>query len=358
MNGLCVGLCVALLMCFSETAMQSAQAAAMVFAQSVMPALFPMMVLCGLLLPKQQRNPARLRQGQFWGLLFFSFAAGSPASAKRVRQLSQAGLVQREQMLPLLALTGVMSPMFFVGTLSGWTGLPTAAWTMLGLHWASALLAGGGCFLYQRFKNNAKGLRAAPQAEGAEKITNANATENSVMSALPAAITSAAQALLAVCGAMMVFAIVVGVLRAALAAVLPQWTAAHGPFLAVLHALLEIGGGAAELLSSFEAPPLPLLCGLCSFGGLSIWLQNLLFVGECVRPAKLLLLRALHGALAYGLCRLFLGCFPMLAQAFMPMVGHMEALPVIRADISPLLPLLLLLLTALAARFPRPSASS
>ncbi|MEG2719029.1 MAG: hypothetical protein RSA55_05785, partial [Clostridia bacterium] len=250
-----------------------------------------------------------------------------------------------------------MSPMFFVGTLSGWTGLPTAAWAMLGLHWASALLVGGGCFLYQRFKNNAKGLRAASQAEGAEKITNANATENSVMSALPAAITSAAQALLAVCGAMMVFAIVVGVLRAALAAVLPQWTAAHRPFLAVLHALLEIGGGAAEVLSSFEAPPLPLLCGLCSFGGLSIWLQNLLFVGECVRPAKLLLLRALHGALAYGLCWLLLGCFPMLAQAFMPMAGGTEALHVIRAHISPLLPLLLLL-TALAARFPRPSASS
>ncbi|MEG0640497.1 MAG: hypothetical protein RR824_10715, partial [Clostridia bacterium] len=74
--------------------------------------------------------------------------------------------------------------------------------------------------------------------------------------------------------------------------------------------------------------------------------------------AKLLLVRALHGALAYGLCRLLTGCFPMLAQAFMPMVGHTEALHAIRADISPLLPLLLLLLTALAARFPRPSASS
>ena len=59
-----------------------------------------------------------------------------------------------------------------------------------------------------------------------------------------------------------------------------------------------------------------LLCALCSFGGLSIWLQNLLFVPECIRPAKLLCVRMLHGALSGGLALLVFTLFPGLTRPF------------------------------------------
>ena len=69
--------------------------------------------------------------------------------------------------------------------------------------------------------------------------------------------------------------------------------------LSVLWAALEIGSGAKEMVQSGCA--LPALGAMCSFGGLSIWLQNLLFVGNDIRPAKLLRMRMLHGTVCYGL---------------------------------------------------------
>ena len=71
-----------------------------------------------------------------------------------------------------------------------------------------------------------------------------------------------------------------------------------------------MGGGAHALLDASAAPDLPLLCALCSFGGLSIWMQNLLFLGKSIRPGKLLLLRLLHGAATYGICGLLVRLLP------------------------------------------------
>ena len=100
------------------------------------------------------------------------------------------------------------------------------------------------------------------------------------------------------------------------AALFPAWTASNGRLLAAAWALLEIGGGAAAVLEAWSRVPMALLCALCSFGGLSIWLQNLLFVPECIRPAKLLCMRMLHGALSGGLALLIFTLFPGLTRPF------------------------------------------
>lgn len=44
---------------------------------------------------------------------------------------------------PLLAACGVMSPMFFTGTLAQWTGLRAGCWVLLLCHWTGALAAAG-----------------------------------------------------------------------------------------------------------------------------------------------------------------------------------------------------------------------
>ena len=109
---------------------------------------------------------------------------------------------------------------------------------------------------------------------------------------------------------MMLFSILAAFFRQGLSFLLPGWTADHPEVPALLWALLEIGGGAHALLDVSPTPDLPLLCALCSFGGLSIWMQNLLFLGKSIRPGKLLLLRLLHGAAAYGVCRMLVRLFP------------------------------------------------
>ena len=109
---------------------------------------------------------------------------------------------------------------------------------------------------------------------------------------------------------MMLFSILAALFRQGLSALLPDWAAAHPEFPAILWAVLEIGGGAHALLDVSAAPDLPLLCALCSFGGLSILMQNLLFLGKSVRPGRLLACRLLHGAAAYGICGLLVRLLP------------------------------------------------
>lgn len=270
MRGIFPGLCVSALVLFSGEAMQAASQAAAVFGSGVMPALFPMMVVSRLL-------PSG--SGALVPEALFAFASGSPASAQRVRRLFDNGLSQGRAEI-LLLLTGVMSPMFFTGTLAAWTGEQHTACAMLLLHWLSAILC---AMLWSRF---VPARQASPLSLPHEEKTG-----------LSAAIVQSAQALMAVCGAMMLFSIAAGVLRAALSRLFPAF--ALEKLFSLMHAVLEIGGGTAAVLNAWEEPPYALLSALCSFGGLSIWMQNLLFADKCIRPAKLLGMRALHGAVCY-----------------------------------------------------------
>lgn len=311
MNGWAASICAAALLLFSPEAMAAASTAAEVFVSGVMPALFPMMVVTKLMrLPQKGEH-------SFLGAVGMAFAGGSPASAQRARLLYDAGRVPDGALEPMLAATGVMSPMFFVGTLAGWTGLRGACWAMLGAHWLGALLTAGLWALGRRLWRGGRAKPGSRPAAYAGQPPSAPAAPKEALGALlPRAVTEAAQAMLAVCGSMMLFSILAGVLQAALSRLCPAWTAANGPALSVLWALLETGGGAAAVLKSHAAPPLALLCGLCSFGGLSIWLQNLLFVGKCIRPVRLLQMRALHGAVSMGLFAAFERLWPALTAAF------------------------------------------
>jgi hypothetical protein len=109
---------------------------------------------------------------------------------------------------------------------------------------------------------------------------------------------------------MMLFAAVSALFRTLLDRLWPALPEACPLLPAVLWAVLEIGGGTFAVLDCFAQPPLWLLCALCSFGGLSLWLQNLLFIGKMIRPAELLFWRALHGAVS-GLC-----CYILLLPCF------------------------------------------
>lgn len=336
MNMVAVGVFMSLLLFFSDSTMDAASRAASVFVQGVMPALFPMMIIGQLSrLSATAHQSSRIRV--FLAATLFSFAAGSPASTQRARQLEDQGLVDPPCLLPLLAATGVMSPMFFLGTIANWTGLKQAPFVMLLIHWLSALICATIIFL-PKYKETRTFPDLPNLASNAPKSTHS--PPRNILSALPVAISSSAQALLGVCGAMMLFSIIAALIRALLNALLPQWTAAHPEFLAVLWAMLEIGGGASEIIATFPTPPLALLCALCSFGGLSIWIQNLLFIGQSIRPAKLLPIRMLHGAISYGICHLVFSLFPVLSEAFAQPPTMAQAY----GNVSPLIPVLLMML--------------
>lgn len=287
----------ALMLLDSDTVLNAVNGAAGVFVRSVMPALFPMMVLNGL----SARLSGREKR---WMTVGFCWLAGSPASAQRLEGLWERGELPERALLPLAAATGVMSPLFFVGSLGSRLPNPSGGWLLLTAHWLGALAAAG---LIHRLSRHFSSMEKAEPVRPEQRTA---AGRTSLLAALPDSLRQAGTALLSVCGAMMLFSILAAFFRQGLSALLPGWAADHPEIPALLWALLEIGGGAHALLDVSPTPDLPLLCALCSFGGLSIWMQNLLFLGKSIRPGKLLLLRLLHGAAAYGICGLLVRLFP------------------------------------------------
>ena len=287
----------ALMLLDSDTVLNAVNGAAGVFVRSVMPALFPMMVLNGL----SARLSGREKR---WMTVGFCWLAGSPASAQRLEGLWERGELPERALLPLAAATGVMSPLFFVGSLGSRLPNPSGGWLLLTAHWLGALAAAG---LIHRLSRHFSSMEKAEPVRPEQRTA---AGRTSLLAALPDSLRQAGTALLSVCGAMMLFSILAAFFRQGLSALLPGWAADHPEIPALLWALLEIGGGAHSLLDVSPTPDLPLLCALCSFGGLSIWMQNLLFLGKSIRPGKLLLLRLLHGAAAYGVCRMLVRLFP------------------------------------------------
>lgn len=288
----------ALMLLDSGTVLDAVNGAAGLFVRSVMPALFPMMVLNGLC--------ARLGgREQRWMTVCFCWLSGSPASAQRLEGLWERGGLAGRELLPMAAVTGVMSPLFFVGSLGSRLPDPAAGWLLLIAHWLGALAAAGLTLGLNHLSRRKTADAALPEERALRP-----AEPVSLLTALPDSLRQAGPALLAVCGAMMLFSILAALFRQGLSALLPGWAASHPELPAIFWAVLEVGGGAHALLDASAAPDLPLLCALCSFGGLSILMQNLLFLGKSIRPGRLLACRLLHGAAAYGICGLLVRLFP------------------------------------------------
>lgn len=288
----------ALMLLDSDTVLDAVNGAAGVFVRSVMPALFPMMVLNGL-------SEHLGGQEKRWMTVCFCWLSGSPASAQRLEGLWKRGEVAGRELLPMAAVTGVMSPLFFVGSLGSRLPGTAAGWLMLTAHWLGALAAAGLAHGLNHLSRRKTADAALPEERALRP-----AEPGSLLEALPDSLRQTGPALLSVCGAMMLFSILAALFRQGLSALLPDWAAARPEFPAILWAVLEIGGGAHALLDVSAAPDLPLLCALCSFGGLSILMQNLLFLGKSIRPGRLLACRLLHGAAAYGICGLLVRLFP------------------------------------------------
>jgi len=130
-----------MLLTFSDQAMAAALSAAECFVKGVMPALAPMMIL-GKLLPDHTNHEHSIL-GKFLCTVFYAFAAGSPAAAQRSAQLWDGAALSRRGWESLLCFTGVMSPMFFTGTLAGWLGSREAGLKLLLAHWLGAAVTAG-----------------------------------------------------------------------------------------------------------------------------------------------------------------------------------------------------------------------
>ena len=236
-------LCAGAMLLRPEVSLQAAADACALFARSVLPGLYPYMIL---LLVALDRLPA---QAPYPLLVALGWGAGSPCGAKICA--ARQGSMDPRALRRLAVCCGTMSPMFHYGTLGQWLQSPRAGLCVLLGVWAgalgiSALLPRGNAFpgLSSAFSP------AAPLSLGA-------------------AVEKASITLLTVCGCM----VLGNVLSALVPALLPGLPGGVRLALACL-AEATTGCRALALL------PLPLeirvglLSGETGFGALAILLQN------------------------------------------------------------------------------------
>ena len=273
-------LCAGAMLLRPEVSLQAAADACALFARSVLPGLYPYMIL---LLVALDRLPA---QAPYPLLVALGRGAGSPCGAKICA--ARQGRMDPRALRRLTVCCGTMSPMFLYGTLGQWLQSPRA-----GLCILLAVLAGG--------------LAAsAALPGGGESRQPSSAFSQAAPMSLGAAVEKASITLLTVCGCM----VLGNVLSALLPALLPGLPQGARLGIACL-AEVTTGSRALTLLPLPLELRVALLSGETGFGALAILLQNRALGPRGLMPLWAQLgFQLLHGLLSalvgYGLALLLL----------------------------------------------------
>jgi len=249
------------MLAFPAAAAEAAMEALILWARAVVPVLGPFMA-CMLMVSSRMRGGMALRTAMGW-------LSGSPGGARLMRE---AGLRGRAA-LRAAVMTGTMSPMFLIGTVGGWLGDRRLGRVMLGCHILGALAIG----------------LCVPRPEKAEA---------SAVSPMPlgTALRESVLALLTVALCMMLGSVAARMAACAFPAMPMEAQAA-------MQCALEVTAGVKAVLSLNTPYTAPLICAACSFGGLSLLLQNAAFWQDSgVTLGQLALLRVLHAILSGALC--------------------------------------------------------
>ena len=280
------------------------------FATSVAPALFPFFFFTRILtsvgtaqiLGDALKKPiAKLYNCPSVGgyVFFMSAISGYPVGSRLLSDLYSADIIDRRQAKAISAFTSTSGPLFVVGTVGTvMFGSASFGYLLLAIHFASAVING---FIYRIKKDDAK--------EYAELLR----TPPDFDDLLGKSMTSALTSLFVVGGYIALFSMIADVLTDfgivdALSAPLSSlysavgWNPemAHGTVLG----LIEITRG-CQSLSQCGAQiktVLPVAAGLLSFGGLSVSLQSLTFLGNCkIRPLYYLATKTTQAAISFAL---------------------------------------------------------
>ena len=289
-----------LLVAFSAAAAEGARHGLAVCAATLAPSLFPFFVLSNLLselgLPalfagtvgRPLQKLFRISGGGVQAFIL-GLTGGYPLGAAVVGDLRRKKLVSRAEAERLLAFCNNSGPAFILGAAGGVFHSPAAGLLLYFTHVLGAVCAG----LLMR--------TGAPADAEAPPVTAAPVPFGT---AFPAAASRALSSTLAVCGYVVFFSALLGML--------PLPDGMPSPIRALLTGVVELGSGIAALAGTAPTPE-ALACAafLLGFGGLSVHAQTLSAVeGTDIKCVRHLVGRTLCGlisaGLAFGLSRWFL----------------------------------------------------
>ena len=312
-NAVAAGGALAAMLCLilaPEAAIESARYALALCAELIVPSLLPFFIASALLIrlgvPQRLGKLLAPAARRLWGVsgagasaFLAGICGGYPLGAQTVAELYGNGDISRDEAERLLRFSNNSGPSFLIGVIgSGLFRSRTAGLLLYGIHIFSALLVG---VLFCG--------RAQPRAEARE------AEEPSLSEALVASVRQAVTAVLSVCGFIVCFCVLSGLVDAlglwdAAAALLARVSGADAHNMrALLIGLLELSSGIGALRA---LPPtrsrFVLAAFLSGWGGLSVHFQTMAVLSGTdldTRPHFVgRLLSALFSALiAFALCR-------------------------------------------------------
>ena len=294
---LCLGL-----LCRPQAAAQGFADGARLCVGSLLPALFPFMVVCellaGLPLPTALLRPlARLlglQSKDAAAALLAAWLGGYAVCARLTAQLRAAGRISARDAALLMLLGCCSGPGFVVGYIGNLLLGSTALGALLyGLQLAANLLAAGLCLPLLPKAETVRNRRAG-SAQGKE-------------ASLPGAISAAASNCLNLCGCVIFFRVVASVLLAGTS--LPETAAC-------VSAVCEITAGCAAFAALGGKAALYGICLAMSLLGFSVWGQLRLLLQGQVPIRALLVSRLLHAAIFPFLVRMLLWVLPQEQAAF------------------------------------------
>jgi len=299
----------ALLLSRPQAAARGAAEAMVQWHASVAPALFPFLALMPLLTGDEAIGAYRALLARPMAACFnlpgaavpgviVGMAAGTPAGALAARDIAAHAHMTRGQLQRLAMATAGFSPAFLVGGIgAGMLGNPGVGWRLLAsqaLTQLTLLLS-----LRHAWTGPAEPVEAIAGTTGDRPIRGA------------------VMGILTICGYMTLF----GALTGAMA----EWMG--GVAADVLLCVLDVPSGALRVtgMALPESVRLPLLAGMCGFGGMCAIAQSLGALRGCgVHTGVYMGVRMLAGALSAGYMAL-LQCLPTVAE--LPLIRPIREKP-------------------------------
>lgn len=219
-----------------------------------------------------------------------SVLSGYPIGAKILSDMYENGEISLSDTKTIMTFTSTSGPMFIVGSVgSMMLHNKTYGFIILVCHYLSALLNG---LIYRNRKKSG-------QTQPKEVILGKNLLNNSVSDAVTSVLISGAY--IAIFYMIAVMLKNVGILNL-ISDFLNLFFQNKALCDGISFGLVEMTGGCA-LLSSTSTPfTLPAICAIISFGGLSVTLQSLTFLGNCnIKPTRYLLSKVTQSIIAFVL---------------------------------------------------------
>ena len=251
------------------------------FAYNVLPCLLPFFFFTKVLtnlginnkLGKIFKKPCKFlynTSGQGGFVFVMSILSGYPIGAKLISNLYEDGIIGKSEALSISSFTSTSGPMFMLGTVGAiMLNNHTYGIIILTCHYLSAILNG---FLYRK-EESVTDTKPSLKLKNLDNVLN-----TSISDSINGVLTCGAYiAIFYMIATMLKNVGVLSLLSSALNIVFKNPVLASG----LSFGLVEMTGGCAILSKTVSFWTLPSICAIITFGGLSVTLQSITFLGKC-----------------------------------------------------------------------------